>query len=101
MACNCRNVTASSVAVTDSSVTITVPSTTDLTTAGCLRIGLFTTIPNTVNCANIIVTNGSNSLYILKEDGNYWRPCRLCCRSIIRTRVLTDPLHLLIEGVSR
>jgi len=99
--CNCRSVRASSVAVTGTSITITVPADTDLTSVGCLRIGLFTTIPTSVNCANIIVTNGTESLNILKCNGDYWRPSKLCCRSIIRTRVLSDPAHLLIEGVSR
>lgn len=99
--CNCRTVRAQSVAITGTSLTITVPADTDLTSIGCLRIGIFTTIPTTVGCANIIVTNGTESLNIFKDDGNYWRPSKLCCRSIIRTRVLDDPAHLLIEGVSR
>lgn len=99
--CNCRSVRAESITLAGTILTVTVPADTDLTTLGCLRIGIFTTIPNTVSCANINVTNGTTTLSILKDDGDYWRPSRLCCRSIIRTRVLTDPPHLLIEGVSR
>lgn len=99
--CNCRTVRAQSVALTGSTLVITVPTDTDLTSLGCLRIGIFTTIPTTVSCANVQVTNGTTTLDILKSDGNYWRPSKLCCRSIIRTLVLDDPAHLLIEGVSK
>lgn len=99
--CNCQTVRASSIALADETITITVPSTTDLTNPGCLRIGLFSTIPNTVSCANIIVTNGTDSLPVLKENGDNWRPCKLCCRSILKTQILTDPAHLLYRGTAR
>ena len=99
--CNCRFVKAESIAATTTTITITVPTDTDLTSVGCMRIGLFTSIPTSVSCANVVVTNGTESLNILKNDGDYWRPCKLACRSILRTRVLDDPSHLLIEGVSR
>ena len=99
--CNCRSVRAESISASATTFTITVPEDTDLTSIGCLRIGIFTTIPNSISCGNVIVTNGTTSLNILKDDGNYWRPCKLSCRSIIRTRVLDDPAHLLIEGVSK
>ena len=99
--CNCRMVRAESITASATTLTVTVPAETDLTSIGCLRIGIFTSIPTSVSCANVVVTNGTTTLDILKDDGNYWRPSKLCCRSIIRTRVLDDPAHLLIEGVSR
>lgn len=99
--CNCRSVRASSISEDGTTITITVPTDTDLTSIGCIRIGLFTTIPTSISCANVVVTNGSQTLNILKDDGDYWRPCMLRCRSIVRCRVLSDPAHLLIEGVSR
>ena len=99
--CNCRSVRAQSITLSGTTYTITVPTDTDLSSLGCLRIGIFTPIPTGVNCANVQVTNGTTTLNVLKDDGDYWRPSKLCCRSIVRCRVLDDPSHLLIEGVSR
>ena len=98
--CNCNNfVKATSVEVTtdltESYIQITVPATVTFD-EGSLCIGLFTTIPTSIECARVVVTNGTDSLNILKCDGNYWRPCKLRCRSVLHTRVLTDPEHLLI-----
>jgi len=63
---------------------------------GCYCIGLFTTIPTTINCARIVVTNGTDQLDVLKCDGDYWRPCNLKCRSVLRMSYLSDPAHMLI-----
>lgn len=107
MSCNCniRNVRATSIVATpdgsDTLLTITIPSTTDLTNMGCVNVLLATSIPTSVNCARIVITNGTVSLNVMRDDGNYWRPCRLRCRSILRTLLLTDPAHLLIKGISR
>lgn len=104
MACNCRNcpnfIRASSVAVTtpsgggESYITITVPSTVTFNN-GCYCIGLFTTIPTTVNCARIVITNGTDTVNVLKCNGDYWRPCQLRCRSILKLLYLSDPVHFL------
>lgn len=101
MACNCQSVRAISIVLSGETFTITVPATTNLTDVGCLRIGLFSTILDTVSCANVVVTNGTSTLPVLIENGNNWRPCRLCCRSIIKTQILTDPAHLLYRGICK
>ncbi len=98
--CNCNNIVkATSVAVvsdlTEDYIEITVPATVTFD-EDCLRIGLFTTIPTTVNCARVVVTNGTDSYNILRCNGNYWRPCQLKCRSVLNCRVFSDPDHLLI-----
>ena len=103
MSCCCDNfIKATQITVETTTTTpaeqyiqITVPD--DVTfNEGTYCIGLFTTIPNTVNCARIAVTNGTDTYNILKCDGNYWRPCQLRCRSVLKCRFLTDPDHLLI-----
>lgn len=103
--CNCKTVRATSIVATadgsDTLLTITVPSGTDLSNVGCLNIGVFTSIPNTATCAKIVVTNGTVTVPILQENGNNWRPCRLQCRSVLRCCILTDPAHLLIRRVAR
>lgn len=100
--CNCKNlIKATSVAITtptgggESYITITVPSTVSFTAPGCYRIALYTTIPTTLNCARIVITNGTDTLDVLKRDGNYWRPCQLKCRDILKLQYLDDPAHLL------
>lgn len=105
MACDCCNyrcARASSIVTTTEGsstyLTITVPAGTDLTSPGCLNIGLFSSIPNTVSCARMVVTNGTVTLPVLQMNGNNYRPTRLKCRSILRTLVLTDPAHLLVKG---
>lgn len=101
--CNCDNfVKAESITLETDATTseqyleITVPATTTFT-AGDWAIGLFTTIPNSVKCARISVTNGTDSYDVLRCNGNYWRPCSLRCRSILRCSFLTDPEHLLVH----
>lgn len=100
MSCNCQNIIrATSVAITtptsgESYITITVPSTVDFEN-GCYRIGLFTTIPTTINCARIVITNGTATADVLRCNGNYWRPCELKCRSILKLQYLSDPAHFL------
>lgn len=106
MSCNCQNcdrfIRATSVAITttatESYFTITVPSTVTFDN-GCWCIGLFTTIPNTIQCARIVVTNGTDTVEILKNNGDYWRPCRLCCRTVLKLQYLSDPVHFLIKKV--
>lgn len=103
--CNCKNcprfLKAQSVVVTtpaaggEDYLTITVADTVDFS-EGCYCIGLFTTIPTTVSCCRVVVTNGTDELDILKCDGDYWRPCQLKCRNVLRLRYLSDPAHLLI-----
>lgn len=105
MAC-CNYVKATSVAVEsptagESYWSVTVPETTDLSTEGCLCIGLATSIPTGLSCGYVQVTNGTEILDVLKSDGDYWRPCSLGCRNVLHLRVLTDPAHLLIKGVTR
>lgn len=101
MSCRCCNfVKASSVTVvepTDAEAyfQITVPADTTFT-EGTWCIGLFTTIPNTIQCAAVQVTNGTDTYPILVCDGNNWRPCQLRCRSVLHCRFLTDPEHFLI-----
>ena len=101
MSCKCNNfVKATSVAVEtpttgESYIQITVPATVTFT-EGDWCIGLFTTIPNTINCASVTVTNGTDEYPILKCNGNNWRPAQLRCRSILSLRFLTDPEHFLI-----
>lgn len=100
--CNCDNfIKAVSVAVTseltEDYLTITVPTTVTFT-EGNYCIGLNTTIPTTVSCARVVVTNGTDTVPILKCDGDYWRPCQLRCKSVLRLRYLDDPAHLLIRG---
>lgn len=104
MACNfvkATSVEIVSATGAESYYSITVPETVDLSSSGCLCIGLFTTIPNTISCAPVQVTNGTDSVYILRCNGDYWRPCNLKCRSVLHCEVLTDPPHLLIRGVRR
>lgn len=100
MKCNCTQIIkATSVAITtpetgESYITITVPETITFTD-GLYRIGLFTTIPTTINCAYIVITNGTQTVNVLKCNGNYWRPCELKCRSILNLIYLDDPAHFL------
>ena len=108
MSCNCcnyRKTRATSIVATpdgtDTILTITVPSTVDLTSMGCVDVIIATAIPQSARCCRVSVTNGTQTLNVLKDDGNYWRPCELRCRSILRMRLLTDPIHLLIRGVSK
>lgn len=103
--CNCNVIRATSVAVTtpeegEPYITITVPDTVTFS-ENCLSIGLFTTVPSSISCARIEVTNGTDTVDILKCDGDYWRPCQLKCRSILDCAVLSDPSHLLIRRVRR
>lgn len=100
--CKCDNfVKADSITVETDATTseeylqITVPATTDFV-AGDWAIGLFTTIPNTVRGARISITNGTDSYDVLRCNGNYWRPCCLKCRSVLRCSFLTDPEHFLV-----
>lgn len=104
--CNCKKcerfVKAESIALTtptegEQYITITVPSDT-VFSDGCWCIGLFTTIPTGVRCAYVTVTNGTDSYEIYKCSGNYWRPCELKCRSILRVEFLSDPAHLVYRG---
>lgn len=102
MACNCNIVRATSITLTtpvggDAFYTITVPETVDLSTEGCLNIGLFSSIPTGASCAFVQVTNGTDTLDVLRCNGNYWRPCQLKCRSVLPLQILTDPAHLLIR----
>jgi hypothetical protein len=109
MSCNCQScerfIKATSVAITtpttgENYITITVPNTVTFTD-GCWCIGLFTTIPNTIQCARIVVTNGTDEINILQNDGNYWRPCQLRCRTVLKLQHLSDPEHFLIRKVRR
>lgn len=95
----CSIIQASSVALTttdtETYITITVPDTTTFGN-GFYRIALNTTIPTSVNCARIAITNGTDTANVLKCNGNYWRPCQLKCQSVLRLRYLTDPVHFMI-----
>lgn len=100
MACKCENfIKAQSVAIatqeTEQYIQITVPATVTFT-EGDWCIGLFTTIPTSINCARVTITNGTDEYPVLKCDGNNWRPCQLRCRSVLNCRFLTDPDHFLI-----
>lgn len=102
MAC-CNYVRATSVTVEsptsgESYWLITVPDTYEF--KGCCCIGLSTTLPTGISCASVQVTNGTDTLNVLKNDGNYWRPCKLGCNSVVHCQYLSDPEHLLIKGVS-
>jgi len=102
MACNCTcniikatEVTVETPADAEAFMQVTVPATT-VFTEGCYRIGLFTTIPNTVNCASVQISDGTTNYPVLKCDGDNWRPAQLKCRSVLNLRFLTDPEHFLI-----
>ena len=102
MSCNCACNIIKATAVTvetpetgEAYMQITVPATT-VFTEGCYQIGLFTTIPSTVNCASVQISDGTDSYPILRCDGNNWRPAQLKCRSVLNLKFLTDPEHFLI-----
>lgn len=96
MSCDCATkVRATGIALAGGNVTITVPATVTFTDGQLYDIGLFTSIPAGTGCCTIQVTNGTDTYYVMNNAANYFRPCVLRCRSVLRVLFLSDPAHLL------
>lgn len=99
MGCNCIQKTkATAVALTDGSVTITIPNNVTFTVGQIYDIGLFTNIPAGTDGATVQITNGSMTEYVMNNAGNYFRPLPLRSRSVLRVMYLGDPAHFLFMG---
>lgn len=99
---NCNNcrclIKATSITTTGGVTTITIPDT-DFSTCGFYCIGLFTAIPVGTDCTRVVITSGEATYPIECCDGNYWRPCEIKCRSILKLKFFDDPNHFILSAV--
>ncbi len=92
--CNCCgcNLKATDITIVNGVATITVAdgSFDNLRKCDKICIGLFTDYSNTTVCNRVRVSDGSTTLDIMINN-QYYRPCRLECKSTIVTYYLDDP----------
>jgi hypothetical protein len=101
MSCNCQKVRAQSITLANGNVTITLPATTEFIDGTNFCIVLNTNIPAGTDCCTVQITNGTDTYYIMNHIANYFRPCKLRCKSILQVIYLADPSHFLIKGIRR
>ena len=58
-------------------------------------------IPTDTTCNRVIIDTGTEKYDVLTCNGNYWRPCMLKCRSILKLKYYGDPAHFVIQQVKR
>ena len=82
-------------------ITITLPdeSLQNLCVGQYIRIGLFSSLPNTTRCARVQVTDGISTLEIMKCNQS-WRPIQLLCRSVLNLQYLNDPELLVFKNAN-
>lgn len=91
---------AESVVTKDGVTTITVADDTisSLCTGQIVKLGLFSHLPVTSECNRIEITDGTTTKIVAFRN-QYWRPCKLICRSVLVFRNLEDPSLFVIEKV--
>ena len=101
MACtpNIPRYVASSVAVADGTVTITIPATPVITDGEVIDVLLSTSIPDGTDGAELVITNGTTTASVMNGNGNYLRFYPLTSRTILRVQWLDDPSHFQIINV--
>ena len=100
--CNCCNrIKAEEILVEPGIITIIVPDGTEFKDGCCYEICLFKNIPVADNCSQIIVQNDVAKYEVFTNNANWWRPCKLNCRSILELQFCDDPDHFLILGVKK
>lgn len=97
--CNLPLVKTSSIAISEGTTTITVPSTQQFSAGGVYNILLSTTIPSGTDGTILSVTNGTVSGNIMKRNGNYFRPLPLRSRTVLTVQYFDDPSHFQIIKV--
>ena len=108
MACKCNTCkccehlfVATSVDWANGIYTINVPKTLEPKEFCNYCILLRTPIPVTTTCNRVLINNGTTTWDVMTCNGNYWRPCTLKCRSILKLRYFADPEHFVIEQVKK
>lgn len=98
--CRCceRFIKATTIAVANGITTITIPETV-FSVCGYWCIGLTVAIPAGTDCTRVQITDGTNTYNVETMDGNYFRPCELKCRTVLKLRYYDDPAHFVICGV--
>ncbi|MFI3171720.1 MAG: hypothetical protein R3Y09_06585 [Clostridia bacterium] len=97
--CGCL-IKATAIATEKGTTTVTVAngSLTDLCRCSKVCIGIYTSIPAESECNQIVVTDGTTKLTVV-QNNQYWRPCKLQCRSVLVATYLDDPQLLVIKAV--
>lgn len=104
MQCMCnfpRLIRATTVATAAGATTITIPATAEIQPGDVIDIGLFTAIPDGTDGSTITITNGTVTGFVMKGNGNYFRPLPLRSRTILRVQYLDDPAHFQYLGIRR
>ena len=90
---------ASSVAIAEGVVTVTIPATPSITDGEVVDIVLSTSIPDGTDGAEISITNGTITASVMNGNGNYLRFYPLTSRTVLRVQYLNDPSHFQILNV--
>lgn len=97
--CNLTLTKASSVTTASGATVITLPSTQTFSASGVYNILLSTPIPSETDGTTLSITNGSVSGYVMRRNGNYFRPLPLKSRTVLTVQFFDDPTHFQIIKV--
>lgn len=78
-------------------ITITDDALTDLCAGEKVCVGIFTSFDTTTECNRIKITDGTTTLDVVSSN-QYFRLCKLKCRSILRLTYVDDPALLVKRG---